>query len=356
MGAPGPLAGVRIVEIDSIGSVPFAALLLAELGCEIVRVFEPDATASQVVPALYRGRHDIELDFRHPATIAEVAELATQADGLIEGLRPGSMEALGLGPEPLRALNPRLVYGRATYWGQSGPLAGRPGSDINVLALTGALHAIGAADHPVPPLNLLGDHAGAGLFLALGMVSAILGAQATGEGRVVDAAAFDGVSAMMGLTQSLFASGRWIDRRESNLVDGGAPFYRSYACADGGHVAVGALDPVQFEKLCTGLGFAPGSCAQFDRADWPQMAAQFAERFAGRTRAQWAYVFAEGSACVTPVLTLEEAARQPHAMARRPVAAGPGALASAPRFEPAAAVAPPSRIATVSEILARWAG
>lgn len=354
MASPGPLTGVRIVEIDAIGPVAFAGMLLADLGADIVRVVEPDAGASEVVPALYRGRRELRLDFRHPATIAEVAELAAHADSLIEGLAPGAMEALGLGPDRLCAANPRLVYGRATPWGQSGPLAGQPGSDINVLALTGALHAIGPGEAPAVPLNLLGDHAGAGLFLALGMVSAILGAQASGQGRVVDAAAFDGVATMMGLTQSLFASGRWLDRREANLVDGGAPFYRTYPCADGAHVAVGALDPVQFARLCAGLGFAEGRFAQFDRAGWPAMARDFAERFMSRTRAEWAYVFSGGEACVTPVLSLEEAARQPHALARRPIAAGPAGTPSAPQFVPSASVAAPARETSVSDVLNDW--
>ena len=223
-----------------------------------------------------------------------------------------------------------------------------------MLALTGALHAIGAADAPAVPLNLLGDHAGCGLFLALGMVPAMLGAHIEGEGGVVDAAAIDGVATLMALTQSLFASGRWIDRRESNLIDGGAPFYRSYACADGQHVAVGAIEPAQFEALCAGLGFGADSFMQLDRSGWPSMAARFAERFAARTRDEWVRSFAQGAACVTPVLSLGEAARYPHALARRPVAAGPEGAATAPQFEPRAGVAPPARAVSVDDVLARW--
>lgn len=350
----GPLTGIRIVEIDAIGAVPFAAMLLADLGCEVVRVAQPGAGASAIVPGLYRGRHDVTLDFREPAAIAEVLELATHADGLIEGMPPGSMEALGLGPERCRARNPRLVYGRASMWGQTGPLAGQPGGDINVLALTGALHAIGTPEAPAVPLNLLGDHAGCALFLALGMVAGILGTQMGGEGRVVDAAAIDGVGTLMALTQSLFASGRWADRREANLIDGGAPFYRSYPCADGAHVAVGAIEPAQFVALCEGLGFGPDAFAQFDRAGWPDMARRFAARFAARTRDEWVRTFGSGQACVTPVLSLAEAARHPHALARRPVAAGPGGAATAPQFEPRVNVAPPARISSINEILARW--
>lgn len=347
-----PLAGMRVIEIDAIGAVPFASMLLADLGCEVVRVAQPGSGTSAIVPALYRGRQDVTLDFREPAAIAEVLDLVANADALIEGMPPGSMEALGLGPDRCRARNPRLVYGRASVWGQTGPLAGRPGSDINVLALTGALHAIGAADTPAVPLNLLGDHAGCGLFLTLGMVSAMLGAQMNGEGRVVDAAAIDGVATLMALTQSLFASGRWVDRREANLIDGGAPFYRSYACADGQHVAVGAIEPAQFEALCAGLG--AGDFAQFDRAGWPEMAERFAQRFAARTRDEWVRNFAQGEACVTPVLSLAEAARHPHALARRPVAAGPEGAATAPQFVPRAGVAPPARPVSVDEVLARW--
>lgn len=350
----GPLAGVRIVEIDAIGAVPFATMLLADLGCEVVRVVQPGSTTSAIVPALYRGRQDLMLDFREPAAIAEVLALAAHADGLIEGMPPGSMEALGLGPDRCRARNPRLVYGRASMWGQTGPLAGQPGADINVLAMTGALHAIGTADTPAVPLNLLGDHAGCALFLALGMVAGILGTQMGGDGRVVDAAALDGVGTLMALTQSLFASGRWADRREANLIDGGAPFYRTYSCADGRHVAVGAIEPAQFEALCAGLDFEADIVAQFDRAGWPVMATRFAERFAARTRDEWVRSFAHGEACVTPVLSLAEAARHPHVLARRPVAAGPTGAATAPLFQPGSGVAPPVRETSVREILTRW--
>ncbi len=356
MQSSGPLTGVRIIEIDAIGPVPFAAMLLADLGCEIVRVAPPGASASAIVPALYRGRQDVTLDFRHPAAITELLDLVSHADGLIEGMQPGSMEALGLGPDPCRARNPRLVYGRASAWGQSGPLAGRPGNDINVLALTGALHAIGTGNMPVAPLNLLGDHAGCALFLALGMVAGILGAQASGEGRVVDAAAIDGVGTLMALTQSLFASGRWVDRRESNLVDGGAPFYRSYACADGGHVAVGAIEPGYFDVLCAGLGFGAGAFAQFDRKSWPAMATRFAERFASRTRDEWVRHFADSEACVTPILSLEEALHHPHVLARRPVAAGPAGAATAPLFEPRTRIATAATASSVGEVLSRWSG
>ena len=223
-----------------------------------------------------------------------------------------------------------------------------------MLALTGALHAIGSSESPAVPLNLLGDHAGCALFLALGMTAAMLGAQANGMGRVVDAAAIDGVGTLMALTQSLFASGRWVDRREANLIDGGAPFYRSYPCADGPHVAVGAIEPAQFDALCQGLGFEPDAFAQFDRAGWPGMAARFAARFAVRTRDEWVRSFAASEACVTPVLSLAEAARHPHALARRPVAAGPSGAATAPQFEPRTGVARPARTASIDEILARW--
>ena len=343
-----------MIEIDAIGAVPFASMLLADLGCEVVRIVQPGSGTSAIVPALYRGRQDVTLDFREPAAITEVLDLAAHADALVEGMPPGSMEALGLGPDRCRARNPRLVYGRASIWGQTGPLAGQPGADINVLALTGALHAIGAPDAPAIPLNLLGDHAGCGLFLALGMVSAMLGAQTGGDGRVVDAAAIDGVATLMALTQSLFASGRWIDRREANLIDGGAPFYRSYACADSQHIAVGAIDPSQFEALCTGLGFPADSFVQLDRTGWPAMAARFAERFAARTRDEWVRTFAQGEACVTPVLSLAEAARHPHALARRPVAAGPEGAATAPQFEPRVGVAPPVRPVSVDDVFARW--
>ncbi|MBX3595284.1 CaiB/BaiF CoA-transferase family protein [Sphingomonas sp.] len=354
MTAPPPLKGVRIVEIDAIGPVPFAAMLLADLGCEVVRVTQPESNADAIVPALYRGRRNVTLDFRHPAAIAELLDLTAHADGLVEGMRPGFMESLGLGPAQCRRRNPRLVYGRASQWGQDGPLSGRPGADINVLALTGALHAIGGPDAPSVPLNLIGDHAGCALFLALGMVAGVLGAQATGQGRVVDAAALDGVTTLMALTHSLFASGRWADRRGANVVDGGAPFYRTYACADDRHVAVGAIEPGAFAKLCEGLAIDPAKVQQFDRAGWPAMAAAFAARFAREPRDAWTRRFADGTACVTPVLSLGEAARDPGVVARLPVAAGPGGAASAPLFQPRTGIAGPPQSAEIAEILARW--
>lgn len=354
MQASGPLAGVRIVELDAIGAVPFAAMLLADLGADVVRVVQPGTSASSIVPTLYRGRYELTLDFRHPAALSELLDLIDRADGVIEGMPPGSADALGLGPDRCRARNPRLVYGRASSWGQDGPMAERPGGDINVLALSGALHAIGTAEAPTVPLNLIGDHAGGGLFLALGMVSAILGAQASGEGRIVDAAASDGVGTLMALTQSLFGSGRWIDRREANLIDGGAPFYRCYRCADDRHVAVGAIDPAHFTALCGELGLDARKIPQFDRAGWPQMAREFARRFASRTRDEWVARFPDGAACVTPVLSLAEAARHPHALARRPLSGGPAGGATAPQFVPRARASSPARIATVGEMLGRW--
>lgn len=350
----GPLAGVRIVEIDAIGPVPFAAMLLADLGADVVRVVQPGTSASAIVPALYRGRRELALDFRHPASLADLRTLIDRADGVIDGMPTPSSTALGLGPDACRARNPRLVYGRASMWGQTGPLAERPGSDINVLALTGALHAIGTGDQPTVPLTLLGDHAGCGLFLALGMVSAILGAQATGAGRVVDAAAMDGVGTLMALTQSLFASGRWLDRREANLVDGGAPFYRCYRCADDRHVAVGAIDPSAFAELCAVLGLEASRIPQFDRATWPQMGREFSRRFASRTRDEWVARFPDGAACVTPVLSLAEAGRHPHALARRPLAAGPNAGPIAPQFSPRAPAVGAAQATDITEMLGRW--
>ena len=355
MHSKGPLAGVRIIEIDAIGPIPFAAMLLADLGADVVRIVQPDANASSVVPSLYRGRRELMLDFRHPASISELRDLIDRADGLIEGMPPRSIAALGIGPDACRMRNPRLVYGRASMWGQDGPMAERPGSDINVLALTGALHAIGTPDQPVVPLTLLGDHAGCGMFLALGMVSAILGAQASGEGRIVDAAASDGVGTLMALTQSLAQSGRWLDRREANLVDGGAPFYRTYRCADERYVAVGAIEPSAFADLCAVLGLEASKIPQFDRAGWPHMAREFARRFASRTRDEWVARFPDGAACVTPVLSLAEAARHPHALARRPLASGPAGGPTAPQFTPRAAPVAPALVTSVGEMLGRWA-
>lgn len=352
----GPLAGVRIVELDAPGPVTFAAMLLADLGCDVIRICPTHREGSDVAAALYRGRSQVALDLARAADREQALALIAQADGVVEGYRPGIVEEIGLDPTRCLAINPRLVYARASGWGRDGPLAGAAGNDINHLALAGVLHAIGPASGPVPPLNLIGEYAGGSLFLALGIVSGILAAQATGRGQVIEAARIDGTATMMTLYYALHAGGRWADARATNMIDGGAPFYRCYACSDGRHVAVGALDPPAFRALCTGLGIAAERFDQYERACWPALGEALAAAFASRPRDEWAAQFEGGEACVTPVLSLTEAPLHPHHRTRGTFAAPMGVIQPmpAPRFSATPAMALPATDERVADILERW--
>jgi alpha-methylacyl-CoA racemase len=352
----GPLAGVRIVELDAAGPVPLACMLLADMGADVVRIRRTGPDGSTIAPLLYRGRSEIALDLTLVADREKALALIAHADGLAEGFRLGVAEQLGLDPARCLAANPRLVYARVSGWGHDGPLAGAPGNDINHLALTGALHSIGTPAMPVPPLNLLGEYAGGAMFLALGLVSAILAAQATGRGQVVEAAQVDGTAALMTLYYALHGASRWADMRASNLIDGGAPFYRCYACADGRHVAVGALEPPSFGALCEALGIAAGRFKQYDRASWIEMGEAFAQAFASRTREDWIELFEGKDACVTPVLSLAEAPHHPHNAARDTFGAPGGVLQPmpAPRFSDTPSMAVTQEITSVEEVLERW--
>lgn len=302
---PGALAGVTIIELAGLGPGPFAGMMLADHGARVIRVERPGNLSIPNDP-LTRNRESIALDLKQEAGRAIVRRLAADADGLIEGYRPGVMERLGLGPEALLKANPRLVYGRVTGWGQEGPLAQEVGHDINYLALTGLLSCIGEADRPpVPPLNLVADYAGGGLMLAFGMVAALLHAARSGEGQVIDAAMTDGAALTGAIVFGLRAAGLWQGGRGANLLDGGDPIYGCYECADGRYVAVGAIEPHFRAALSEGLGVPPG--AQRD-----VMAAAFLRR----TRDEWVAAFARGDACVAPVLDLGEAPVHPHNQAR----------------------------------------
>lgn len=311
----GALDGVRVVEFDAIGPVPLCAMLLADMGADVVRVARAGGQSAYEDAGervLHRGRTGVVLNLKDAADRDKALELVRAADILIEGFRPGVMERLGLGPEPCLAVNPSIVYGRMTGWGQSGPLAQRAGHDINYLALTGALAALGEAGRPpVAPLNFVGDYAGGAMFLATGVLAALLSAQRTGRGQVVDAAMTDGVAVLSSLFTALLQGGRWTLERQSNLLDGGAPFYRCYVCKDGRHVAVGALEPAFFEVLIDGLGLKGRLFDQYDKARWPEMQGQFAARFSERSRDEWAAVFDGTDACVSPVLDFAEALHHP---------------------------------------------
>lgn len=348
----GALRGLRVVELAGIGPAPFAAMLLADAGADVVRV---DRVAhvrggGGLLPAerdlLARGRRSVGVDLKHPEGVEVVTRLASSADVLLEGFRPGVAERLGLGPEALRARAPRLVYGRMTGWGQEGPWADRVGHDIDYLALAGGLFPIGpAGSPPVPPLNLVADFGGGGAFLAFGVLAAVFERSRSGEGQVVDAAMVDGVAALTAMFHGMAAMGAWTDERGANLLDGGAPFYRCYATSDGGFMAVGALEPQFYAALLEVLSLGASDWPQHDRARWPAQHAALEELFASRTRDQWAAAFEGSDACVAPVLTLSEAPAHPHLAARGTFVEHGGLLqpAPAPRFSrtPSALSRPP---------------
>lgn len=315
---PGPLAGLRVLEIAGIGPGPFCCMMLADLGAEVLRIDRPDGPPGNPADVLGRGRRSVALDLKSPAAIAAVLRLVEGADVLVEGFRPGVMERLGLGPEACHARNPRLVYGRMTGWGQDGPLAQAAGHDITYIALTGALWSMGrAGQRPVPPLNLVGDFGGGGMLLAYGIMAALFEAGRSGRGQVVDAAMTDGSATLMGAFFGLLAQGRWKNEREANRLDGACPYYDTYECADGKFVAVGALEPQFFALLLKGLGLDPARFAvREDPARWPAIKAEFAEVFRRHPRDHWAALFDGTDACVAPVLDLEEAPRHPHNAAR----------------------------------------
>lgn len=314
----GPLQGVRVVELAGLGPTPFAAMLLADLGADVVRVDRADAPRAGGDEVYHRGRPSVGLDLKSPTGLTVARQLAERADVLVEGFRPGVAERLGLGPERLWEDNPRLVYARMTGWGQDGPLAAEVGHDINYLALVGALDQFRrVGQRPVPPMNLLGDFGAGATYLLIGVLSALRVAERTGRGQVVDAAIVDGVASLMGSMVGRRSVGRWDGPPGTNLLDTGAPFYEVYRTSDDAFVAVGAIEPRFYAALLRGLGLDPATLApQLDRAAWPATKEHFAQCFASRTRAEWEQVFAETEACVTPVLSVDEARRHPHVVAR----------------------------------------
>jgi alpha-methylacyl-CoA racemase len=330
----GPLAGVRIVEFSSLGAAPYGVMLLADMGAEVVRIDRHGARQDPNVAAhvgVARNRTSIALDLKHPDARGVLDALLARADVLVEGLRPGAMERLGLGPEVLCASFPRLVYARMTGWGQDGPFARTAGHDLNYAALSGALHTIGDAASPPPPaVNYLADLGGGGTFLAIGVLAALLERERSGRGQVIDAAMVDGAASLTTFVRGLAALGAWSERRGANLLDGGAPFYATYACADGRFVAVGAIEPQFYALLLAGVGLEVSEWPQHDTAGWPALRAALTERFAARARDDWAEVFDGSDACVTPVLTLAEVAGHPQHRARGTFVEVDGAAQPAP--------------------------
>ncbi len=334
----GPLEGIRVVEIAGIGPGPFCAMMLSDLGAEVVRVDRPGGRGVVAGPArdlLNRGRRSVSVDLKHADGAGVVLRLAEQADALVEGFRPGVAERLGIGPDTCLARNPRLVYGRMTGWGQEGPLAHSAGHDIDYIAVAGALHPIGPPGAPPPPpLNLIADFGGGGMLLALGIAAALVERERSGRGQVIDAAMVDGAALLTTMFHGMLATGGWTDERSANLLDGGAPFYAAYATADGGHVAVGALEPQFFAELVarTGIDYPPE--AQYDRSRWPELRTQLAAAFAGKSRDEWAEILEGTDACAAAVLPMSEAPGHPHNLARQVFVdvAGVTQPAPAPRF------------------------
>ena len=359
----GPLAGLRVIEMAGIGPGPFCAMLLADMGAEVIRIARP-GTPDDPHDILARGRSaTLRIDLRAAggAAAAPVLDLVARAEVLIEGFRPGVMERLGLGPEACHARNPRLVYGRMTGWGQTGPLADRAGHDLNYIALSGVLSGIGPADgKPVAPLNLVGDYGGGGMLLALGVLAALLNVQRGGAGQVVDAAMTEGAAQLGAVVWGLIASGNWREQRASNLLDGGTPWYDSYRTADGHYMAVGAVEARFYAELLAKLGLADsGLPPQHARSGWPRLREAFTAAFAAQTRAHWCRLFEGSDACVAPVLGFSEAPQHPQHQARGSFVEVAGVLqpGPAPRFSATPSALPrpaPERGQHGAAALADW--
>jgi alpha-methylacyl-CoA racemase len=320
----GPLTGLKILEFEAIGPGPFCGMMLADMGADVLLVDRPDDPRlgfgrDRWFDVMMRGRRSATLDLKSKSGVQAALELAGKADAIIEGFRPGVMERLGLGPDALLKKNPRLVYGRMTGWGQDGPLAPRAGHDINYIALTGVLHAIGrAGSAPVPPLNLVGDFGGGGMLLAFGIACALVEAQRSGKGQVVDAAMVDGASLLATMFSGMMAGKRWSEVRGENVLDTGAPWYDTYETKDAKYVAIGSIEPKFYDDLLSRLGLQADTLpAQHDRKGWPALRTTFSKKFREKTRDEWCAVFDGSDACFAPVLTFSEAQAHPHNVARK---------------------------------------
>lgn len=336
----GPLHGIRVIELGAIGPAPFCSMLLADMGAEVIRIdrLEPADIGSPADPKfnlLNRGKRSVAVDLKSPEGVKLVLRLVEQADVLVEGFRPGVTERLGLGPSHCEAVNPRLVYGRMTGWGQDGPLAQAAGHDINYIALAGALGAIGSAERPAVPLNLVGDYGGGAMFLGLGILAALLESRSSGQGQVVDAAMVDGVSVLMTSLYATLARGAWHDGREKNMLDGGAPFYNIYETKDGKHVAIGSIESRFFRELLKRTDIDPATIGpQHDRAHWAVLRERLIEVFRTKTRDEWCALMEGSDVCFAPILSPLEARHHPHLQSRGSVIEIDGIAqpAPAPRF------------------------
>ncbi len=319
----GPLAGLKILEFEAIGPGPFCGMMLADMGADVLLIDRPDDPRlglgrDRWFDVMLRGRRSATLDLKTKNGVEAACELAGRADAIIEGFRPGVMERLGLGPDVLLARNPKLVYGRMTGWGQDGPLSARAGHDINYIALTGVLNAIGrSGGAPVPPLNLIGDFGGGGMLLAFGIACGLVEARRSGKGQVVDAAMVDGASLLAAMFSGMMAAERWSETRGDNVLDTGAPWYDAYETKDGKYVAIGSIEPKFYAELLLRLGLHGNDLPkQMDRKGWPALRKTFSEKFREKTRDQWCVVFEGSDACFAPVLTFTEARAHPHNVAR----------------------------------------
>ncbi|MBP6876515.1 MAG: CoA transferase [Phenylobacterium sp.] len=356
----GPLSGLKVVEFAGIGPGPFCGMLLSDLGADVVRIDRKGQGRASPADITSRGRRSIGLDLKNPAAIETCLKLMESADAVFEGFRPGVMERLGLGPDIALKRNPKLVYGRMTGWGQFGPYANAAGHDMNYIAITGALHAIGTNDKPIPPLNLVGDFGGGALYLAFGLLAGVLNARQTGQGQVIDCAMSDGAASLMAMFYGFKASGMWKEERRANLLDGGAHFYDTYQCADGKWISIGSIEPQFYALLLEKTGINdPAFAAQMDRGSWNDLRDKLGHVIAQKTQAEWCEIMDATDVCFAPVLDLDAAPKHPHNVARQTFVELGGVVqpAPAPRFSatPGEIQGPPPAIgAHDREALGDW--
>ena len=345
----GPLSGLKVLEFAGIGPGPFCGMLLSDLGADVVRIDRKGGGRGSKTDITSRGRRSVAMDLKSPAAVEACLKLMETADAVFEGFRPGVMERLGLGPDVALKRNPKLVYGRMTGWGQTGPYANAAGHDMNYIAISGALGAIGTAEKPIPPLNLVGDFGGGALYLAFGLLAGVIHARSSGQGQVIDCAMSDGAASLMSMFYGFKAAGAWTESRRSNLLDGGAHFYDTYQCADGEWIAIGSIEPQFYALLLEKTGITdPAFKAQMDRTQWPALREKLAAAILGKTRDEWCDIMAGTDVCFGPVLSLEEAPKHAHNVARQTFVEIDGVIqpAPAPRFSatPGAIAGPPPAI------------
>jgi alpha-methylacyl-CoA racemase len=345
----GPLSDLKVLEFAGIGPGPFCGMLLSDLGADVVRIDRKGPGRGSRTDVTGRGRKSVAMDLKSPAAVEACLKLMETADAVFEGFRPGVMERLGLGPDVALARNPKLVFGRMTGWGQTGPYAMGAGHDMNYIAISGALSAIGMVDKPVPPLNLVGDFGGGALYLAFGLLAGVIHARSTGQGQVIDCAMSDGAASLMAMFYGMKAAGGWSDKRRDNLLDGGAHFYDTYKCADGEWISLGSIEPQFYALMLEKTGINdPAFKGQMDRSQWPDLHDKLATVIASKTRDEWSEIMAGTDVCFGPVLNLDEAPRHPHNVARQTFVEVEGVVqpAPAPRFSatPGAIAGPPPAI------------